>query len=48
MSLDICMYISDQHSYSLQSNAGNKIVRTPNLDYIASQGVTFNYDFPNQ
>ena len=42
MALDICMYISDQHSYSLQSNAGNKIVRTPNLDYIASQGVTFN------
>ena len=41
MSLDICLFISDQHSYSIQGNTGNPIIRTPNLDYLASQGVSF-------
>lgn len=36
---DILVYISDQHSWQQQHYAGDCIVRTPNLDRIASQGT---------
>ncbi|MGI6578469.1 MAG: sulfatase-like hydrolase/transferase [Eubacteriales bacterium] len=36
---DILLIISDQHSYSIQGYAGNNIIRTPNLDRLASEGV---------
>ena len=36
---DVLLYMSDQHSYNLQGYAGNKIVRTPNLDFIAREGT---------
>lgn len=36
---DILLYMSDQHSYRLQGYAGDKIVRTPNLDRIAEAGM---------
>ena len=32
---DILLYMSDQHSFGLQGYAGNGIVRTPMLDYLA-------------
>ena len=38
--MDICLYISDQHAFEVQGYAGD-IVRTPNLDRIASDGATF-------
>lgn len=38
---DILLFISDQHSYNLQANAGNSIVRTPNMDSLSENGVTF-------
>lgn len=38
---DILLYISDQHAYEVQGYAGNRIVRTPNLDRIAREGVSF-------
>ena len=39
MKKDILLYMSDQHSYRLQGYAGDKIVRTPNLDRIAKAGT---------
>ena len=39
--MDICLYISDQHSYQVQGYAGNKIIRTPNLDRIVGEGTAF-------
>lgn len=39
--MDICMYISDQHSFEVQGYAGNTIVRSPNLDRIAAEGTAF-------
>ncbi len=39
--MDICLYISDQHAYEVQGYAGNKTVRTPNLDRIAAEGTAF-------
>ena len=39
MSKDILFIISDQHSYQLQGNAGNPLVRTPNLDRLAAAGT---------
>ena len=38
---DICLFFSDQHSFLQQHYAGDKIVRTPNLDRLASEGVAF-------
>jgi choline-sulfatase len=40
--LDICIFMSDQHNADFMGCAGNKIVRTPNLDKIAKKGVQFN------
>lgn len=39
MPKDILLYMSDQHSYRLQGYAGDPLVRTPNLDRLASEGV---------
>lgn len=39
MKKDILFIISDQHSYKVQGNAGNTIVRTPNLDRLAAEGT---------
>ena len=36
---DILLYMSDQHSFGLQGYAGNGIVRTPMLDYLAENGT---------
>lgn len=41
MKKDILLYMSDQHSYNLQGYAGNKIVRTPALDRLATEGTSF-------
>ena len=38
---DVLLYISDQHAYQVQGYAGDPLVRTPNLDRIARDGVTF-------
>ncbi len=38
---NILMIISDQHASQVMANAGNPYVRTPNLDALASRGVTF-------
>ena len=42
MAKDILFIISDQHSYKLQGYAGNRIVRTPNLDRLAESGTVMN------
>lgn len=42
---DICLFFSDQHAYSAQGYAGNRIVRTPNLDRIAEHGVVFGNNY---
>jgi len=42
---DICLFISDQHSYLQQSYAGDRVVRTPNLDRIASEGAVFDNNY---
>ena len=39
MSKDILFIISDQHSYKVQGNAGNTIIKTPNLDRLAKDGT---------
>lgn len=36
---DILIYISDQHSWQQQGYAGDRLVRTPNLDRIAASGT---------
>ncbi len=36
---DILLYMSDQHSYRLQSNAGDRVVRTPMMDYLVKNGA---------
>ncbi len=42
---DICLFISDQHSYLQQAYAGDRIVRTPNLDRIVAEGVSFDNNY---
>ncbi len=39
--MDICLYISDQHAYEVQAYAGNGVIRTPNLDRIAKEGIVY-------
>lgn len=39
MKKDILLFMSDQHSYRLQGCAGNSIVRTPTLDWLARHGA---------
>lgn len=39
MSKEILFIISDQHAYKVQGNAGNTLVRTPNLDRLAAAGT---------
>ena len=41
MKKDILLFISDQHSFLQQGYAGDSIVRTPNLDRLASEGAAF-------
>ena len=41
MKKDILLFISDQHSFLQQGYAGDKIVRTPNLDMLAREGSVF-------
>ena len=38
---NIVFICSDQHCYKYTGYAGHQIVKTPNLDRIASQGVVF-------
>lgn len=42
---DICLFFSDQHSYLQQGYAGDKIVRTPNLDALVRDGVSFDNNY---
>ncbi len=42
---DICLFFSDQHAYLQQGYAGDKIVRTPNLDRLAADGVAFDNNY---
>ena len=42
---DICLFISDQHSYLQQGYAGDRVVRTPNLDRIAAEGAVFDNNY---
>lgn len=39
---NILVIMSDEHNASIMGCAGNKIVRTPNLDRLADRGVLFN------
>ena len=39
MAANILFILSDQHSYKIQGYAGNRIVRTPNLDRLAARGT---------
>jgi hypothetical protein len=39
--LNVLMIISDQHRWDALSEAGNAVIRTPNLDKLAQSGVTF-------
>ena len=36
---NILVIMSDQHNKSIMGCAGNKIVRTPNLDRLANEGI---------
>jgi len=38
---NILFILSDQHAFNLIGSYGNKIVRTPNLDKLANNGVSF-------
>ena len=38
---NILFILSDQHSAKVLGHAGNNIIRTPNLDRLASEGVSF-------
>ena len=40
MKKDILIFFSDQHSYNLQGNAGNAVIRTPWMDYLSEHGTT--------
>lgn len=42
---DILVFLSDQHSYAQQGYAGDKIVRTPNLDRIAAEGTVMENNY---
>lgn len=39
--LNVLLVVSDQHNPDIAGYAGNRYVRTPNLDRIARRGVTF-------
>ena len=39
---NIVIIISDDHAYQAISAYGNKLVKTPNIDRIAKEGVLFN------
>ncbi len=41
MNKDILLFMSDQHSYSMQGYAGNTLVRTGMLDRLAREGTVF-------
>ena len=38
---NILFILSDQHAFNIIGSYGNKIVRTPNLDELANNGVSF-------
>ena len=40
MKPDILLYMSDQHSYRVQGNAGDSVVRTPMMDWLAQEGTS--------
>ncbi len=42
---DILVFLSDQHSYAQQGYAGDKLVRTPNLDRIAAEGTAMENNY---
>lgn len=42
---NILIINSDQHRYDCISTNGNKIVKTPNLDYLANKGINFHNAF---
>ena len=41
---NILFILSDQHASNVLGCYGDKIVRTPNIDQLSSEGITF--DFP--
>ena len=42
---DILLFISDQHSWRQQGYAGDRLVRTPNLDRLAAQGTVMQNNY---
>ena len=38
---NIIFILSDQHAFNVIGSYGNKIIRTPNLDKLAYNGVSF-------
>ena len=46
--LNVILLLSDDHNYRALGCSGNEVIRTPNLDRLASEGVYFNRCFtPN-
>jgi len=43
---NILFILADQHNYKYLGHTGNKIVKTPNLDKLASEGVSFENAIP--
>lgn len=41
MQPDILIFISDQHDGRIQSHMGDSVVRTPNIDRLAREGISF-------
>ena len=39
---NVLLIITDQHAWNAIGYAGNKLIKTPNLDKLASEGVNFN------
>ena len=44
---NVLLIISDEHNASVMGCAGNRVVRTPNLDRLAAEGVTFDAAYCN-
>lgn len=39
---NVLIIMTDQQTYNMMSNTGNQWLKTPNMDYIASKGYSFN------
>ena len=44
---NVVVIVSDDHAASVMGAYGNKIIRTPNLDQLAGEGVLFTYAYAN-